>query len=170
MQKLPTSCRPSYTPTSWPIVNRTLDIVDRVTNGRADWVQRFFSYSFIGGLAALVNLTIFSILYHFVAMPVSDIAHNLIAQVIACEISLMANFIPNDYFTFRHLAGHSRSWGARCLRYHITSIAGFCLTTLIESVWCSHPGILFSSYRTNSCIYLQFFVSPYFYLSPYISQ
>ena len=134
MQKLPTSCRPSYTPTSWPIVNRTLDIVDRVTNGRADWVQRFFSYSFIGGLAALVNLTIFSILYHFVAMPVSDIAHNLIAQVIACEISLMANFIPNDYFTFRHLAGHSRSWGARCLRYHITSIAGFCLTTLIESV------------------------------------
>lgn len=133
MQKLPMSCRPSYTPTSWPIVNHALDIVDKITNGRADWVQRFFSYSFIGGIAALVNLTIFSVIYHFVPLPVSEIAHNLIAQVIACEISLMVNFIPNDYFTFRHLAGHSRSWGARCLRYHITSITGFCLTTLIES-------------------------------------
>ncbi len=133
MQKSPMSCRPSYTPTSWPIINHALDIVDKVTNGRADWVQRFFSYSFIGGIAALVNLTIFSVIYHFVPLPVGEIAHNLIAQVIAFEISLMVNFIPNDYFTFRHLAGHSRSWRARCLRYHITSITGFCLTTLIEA-------------------------------------
>jgi putative flippase GtrA len=134
MQKPPTSRRPSYTPTSWAIVNRAFDIVDKVTNGRADWVQRFFSYSFIGGIAALVNLTIFSTIYHFVPMPVSAMVHNLIAQIIAFEISLMVNFIPNDYFTFRHLAGHSRSWGARCLRYHITSITGFSLTVLIESI------------------------------------
>lgn len=124
--------RPSYTPTSWAIVNRALDIADKVTNGRADWVQRFFSYGFIGGIAALVNLILFSIIYRYVAMPVNDIVHNLIAQVIAFEISLMVNFIPNDYFTFRHLAGHNRTWRARCLRYHITSIAGFCLTVLIE--------------------------------------
>jgi len=124
--------RPSYTPTSWAIVNHALDIADKVTNGRADWVQRFFSYGFIGGIAASVNLVLFSIIYHSVAMPFSDMVHNLIAQVIAFEISLLVNFIPNDYFTFRHLAGHNRSWGARCLRYHITSIAGFCLTVLIE--------------------------------------
>jgi|GEM_PF-762217 len=130
--------RPSYIPTSWTIVNRALDIVDKVTNGRADWVQRFFSYSFIGGIAALVNLTIFSIVYHRLEMPASYVVHNLIAQglaqVIAFEISLMVNFIPNDYFTFRHLAGHNRSWGARFLRYHITSITGFCLTMLIQFV------------------------------------
>jgi putative flippase GtrA len=158
MQKSPMSCRPSYTPTSWPIVNHALDIVDKVTNGRADWVQRFFSYSFIGGIAALVNLLIFSLLAypyitkptndmvhiliaqliasinHYTGMSVGDIVHTLVAQFIAFEISLMVNFIPNDYFTFRHLAGHSRSWGARLLRYHITSITGFCLTSLIQYV------------------------------------
>jgi putative flippase GtrA len=156
MQKLPTKSRPSYTPTSWVIVNRALDIADQVTNGRADWVQRFFSYSFIGGIAALVNLLVFSMLAypyitkpandvvhiliarlitsinHSTGMSVGDIVHTLIAQLIAFEISLMVNFIPNDYFTFRHLAGHSRSWGARLLRYHITSITGFCLTSSIE--------------------------------------
>jgi putative flippase GtrA len=156
MQKLPVSHRPSYIPTSWAVVNRALDIVDQVTNGRADWVQRFFSYSFIGGIAALVNLLIFSLLAYpyitkptndvvhvwvaqfiasmnrYMGMSVGDIVHTLIAQLIAFEISLMVNFIPNDYFTFRHLAGHSRSWGARLLRYHITSITGFCLTSLIE--------------------------------------
>ncbi len=127
---------PSYASTSWATVNRALDIVDKVTNGRADWVQRFFSYSFIGGIAATVNLTIFTIVYHRLAMPASHVVHNLIAQglaqVMAFEISLMVNFVPNDYFTFRHLAGHKRSWGARFLRYHITSISGLCLTTLIQ--------------------------------------
>jgi len=126
---------PSYIPTPWPIVNRALDIVDQITNGRSDWVQRFFSYGFIGGIAAIVNLTIFSIIYHYIAMPVNNMVHNLIAQVIAFEISLMVNFIPNDYFTFRHLAGHNRSWIARCLRFHITSISGFCLTVLIELIF-----------------------------------
>ena len=134
MQKSQMSSRPSYIPTPWAIVNRTLDIVDKVTNGRADWVQRFFSYSFIGGIAALVNLTLYSVIYLFVPIPVSQMVHNLIAQAIAFEISLMVNFIPNDYFTFRHLAGHSRSWGARLLRYHITSISGLCLTVLISSM------------------------------------
>jgi putative flippase GtrA len=135
MQKSQMRSCPSYIPTPWTIVNRTLDIVDKVTNGRADWVQRFFSYSFIGGIAALVNLTLYSVIYLFVPIPVSQMVHNLIAQAIAFEISLMVNFIPNDYFTFRHLAGHSRSWGARLLRYHITSISGLCLTVLISSMF-----------------------------------
>jgi len=150
------SRRPSYIPTSWAVVNRVFDIVDQVTNGRADWVQRFFSYSFIGGIAALVNLLVFSLLAfpyitkptndmvhvlvaqliasinRYTGMSIGDIVHTLIAQLIAFEISLMVNFIPNDYFTFRHLAGHSRSWGARLLRYHITSITGFSLTFLIQ--------------------------------------
>ncbi len=117
------------------MINRILDMVDKATNGRADWVQRFFSYSFIGGMAAVVNLVIFSLIDHYVAMPVGDVVHNLIAQIVAFEISLMTNFIPNDYFTFRHLAGHKRSWGARCLRFHITSITGFTLTVLINFVF-----------------------------------
>lgn len=122
----------SYHPTRWPIVNRALDIADRLTGGRAGWVQRAFSYLFIGGCAAIVNLIVFYIMLDRVALPVSQNAHNIIAYIIAAEISILANFIPNDYFTFRFLPGHSRSWGARCLRFHITTIGGVIITFVIE--------------------------------------
>ncbi len=130
------SRRPSYHPTRWETANRVLDIVDRVTNGRAGLFQRLFSYLFIGGTAALVNLTIFTVLYQFVPLPVDSRVHNILASTIAFEVSLMANFIPNDYFTFRHLDGHRRSWFARCGRFHITSIGGYLLTLVLQ--YCFH--------------------------------
>src|SRR5579859_4154277 len=40
--------QPSYHPTSWSIINRILDVVDDLTGGLAGWVQRFFSFAFIG--------------------------------------------------------------------------------------------------------------------------
>jgi putative flippase GtrA len=123
---------PSYQPTRWSIVNKSLDIADHYSGGRADWVQRFFLYAFIGGCAAIVNLIVFYIVLDKIALPVSPFLHNVIANVIAAEISIMANFIPNDYFTFRHLPGHNRSWGVRCLRFHLTTISGAVLTLLIE--------------------------------------
>ncbi len=123
---------PSYHPTAWPVINKTLDIVDRYSGRRAGWVQRFFSYTFFGGCAALVNLLIFYLVYYRIPLPVSAVAHNVIAYIAAAEISILANFIPNDYFTFRHLPGHSRSWPARCIRFHITTIGGVILTFLIE--------------------------------------
>ena len=123
---------PSYRPTPWAIVNYGLDIVDKVSGGRADWFQRFITYIFIGGAAAVVNLIVFSIVLYHIPLPITTVAHNLVASVLASEISIMANFIPNDYFTFRHLAGHSRTWLARCARYHLTSIVGSLLTFLIE--------------------------------------
>ena len=123
---------PSYRPTPWKMVNNGLDIVDKVSGGRADWFQRFVSYLFIGGFAAVVNLVVFYVVFYRVPLPVNTAFHNLIASVLASEISIMANFIPNDYFTFRHLSGHNRSWLARCLRFHLTSIVGSLLTFLIE--------------------------------------
>ena len=57
---------PSYQPTRWPVVNRSLDFVDAVTHGRADWAQRLVSYLFVGGFAALINLAVFSIIYYWV--------------------------------------------------------------------------------------------------------
>jgi putative flippase GtrA len=138
---------PSYRPYPWPLINRLFDIVDDVTHGRAGLVQRFSSFVVIGGFAALVNLIVFFVAYHVIKMPaffvgkvavyhvgkipVSDMIHNGIASVLAAEISIMANFIPNDYFTFGHMAG-GRSWGARCVRFHITSIGGSLLTFLIQ--------------------------------------
>jgi putative flippase GtrA len=122
----------SYHPTRWPIVNRALEITDQLSGGRAGWIQRAFSYLFFGGCAAVVNLIVFYIFLYRVGMPVSPKAHNIIAYIIAAEISILANFIPNDYFTFRFLPGHSRSWGARCLRFHITTIGGVIITFVIE--------------------------------------
>ena len=122
----------TYQPTRWAIVNRALDIVDSVSNGRAGQLQRFFSFVFIGGIASLVNLLVLYVAYYRIPMPVTIHVHYVIAFLLASEISILANFIPNDYFTFRHLAGHQRSWSARCLRFHITCISGTLLTFLIN--------------------------------------
>lgn len=129
---IPTRIAPSYRPTPWAFVNQILDVVDTVTRGKAGLCQRFFTFAFIGGCAAIVNLLVFATVMYGFKLPVSEWVHNIIASVFAAEISIMANFIPNDYFTFRLPTGHTRSWGARCLRFHITSIGGTVLTFLIE--------------------------------------
>ncbi len=122
----------TYRPTPWTLINRVLDIVDSTTGGRAGQVQRFFSFVFIGGMASLVNLGVLYVVYYHVNMPVSSHIHYVTAFLLASEISILANFIPNDYFTFRYLPGHKRSWTARCLRYHMTSASGTLLTFLIN--------------------------------------
>jgi putative flippase GtrA len=123
---------PSYRPTPWKYVNALLDMVDNYTGGRAGLLQRFFTFAFIGGVAALVNLLVFYVVYYRIHLPINTVAHNVLASVFASEISIMANFIPNDYFTFSHLPGHERSWVARCARFHLTSVVGSLLTFLIE--------------------------------------
>ncbi|HEX5441013.1 MAG TPA: hypothetical protein VFW76_09020, partial [Ktedonobacterales bacterium] len=47
---------PSYHPTGIARVDRLLDLADRLTGGRAEWIQRAFSYLFVGGIAAIINL------------------------------------------------------------------------------------------------------------------
>ncbi len=123
---------PSYHPYRWAFANQILDVVDTITGGRAGVCQRFVTYVVIGGFAALVNLAVFYLVFYYIKMPISDVVHNVIASVLAAEISIMANFIPNDFVTFRHLPGRARSWKARCLRFHITSIGGSVLTFLIQ--------------------------------------
>lgn len=123
---------PSYQPTAWAFVNRALDIVDTLTGGRAAWFQRFIMYAFIGGFAALVNMAVFFVVFYVIALPVNEPIHNVIASAVAAEISIFANFVPNDYFTFRRLPGHKRSWIARCMRFHITSFGGIFLTFVIQ--------------------------------------
>jgi putative flippase GtrA len=129
--------RPSYRPTQWQVVNRALDVADGLTGGRADWIQRLVSYLFVGGCAAGVNLLVFNVMYyHLLQFADADFwqkaLHFLLAFVVATELSIIANFIPNDYLTFRHLPGHQRSWLARGARYHVTCIAGTLLTLLIS--------------------------------------
>ncbi len=121
----------SYYDTRWSLVNRLLALTDTITRGRAGVLQRLFTYLLIGGTAALVNLGCFAILFHF-GSP-KNVVYYWFATVVAYEVSILANFIPNDYFTFSHMPGHNRSWFARCLRFHITSLSGVLVTILIST-------------------------------------
>lgn len=124
----------SYHSTPWEIMNSSLDIIDTLTNGRAGLLQRFSSFVIIGGIAAVVNLVVFYLVFYHAHIPASfgPVLTNIIASVLAAEISIMANFTLNDQFTFRHLPGRNRSWLTRCARFQTTSVGGSILTFLIE--------------------------------------
>lgn len=124
---------PSYIPTGWPLANRMLDTLDRVTNGRADWFQRALSFLFIGGIGAVVNLAVFSLLYDQSGLFQSERSRWLVAFVAATELSILVNFLLNDHFTFRRLPGHERRWAARCARFHVTATGGVLLTLAISA-------------------------------------
>lgn len=123
---------PTYHPTSMAFANKLLDLVDSYT-GMAGFVQKFFSFAFFGGLGALVNLAVYALII-MAPLPLKFTIHDTIAYLAAFEISVIANFIPNDYFTFRHSAGRERSWLMRGLRFNITSITGGILTYILHIV------------------------------------
>ena len=126
---------PSYHPTGMARVDRALDLADRLTNGRAEWIQRASSYLFVGGIAAIINLiTLQLMLILLEGAPFSHRVHYIIAFAVATEISILANFIPNDRITFSHLPGHSRSWIQRCARFHLTCTGGIIVTFAVSSL------------------------------------
>jgi putative flippase GtrA len=127
----PASIEHTYHPTRWTFVNNALDIVDSVSKGRAGQLQRFVSFAFLGGIASLVNLGIFSVMLSR-TVPTNYNIRWFLAFLVASEISIIVNFSLNDYFTFRHLPGHARSWRARCARFHMTSVSAILLTLLIN--------------------------------------
>ncbi|HEX6543166.1 MAG TPA: GtrA family protein [Ktedonobacterales bacterium] len=135
---------PSYHPTGIALVDRSLDIADRLTSGRAEWIQRLFSYLFVGGIAAIINLITLKFTLDWLATTSVPYGFQYnIAFLIATEISIMANFIPNDRITFSRLPGHSRSWLHRCARFHVTCIGGVIVTyaifSLLHVVFKIHP-------------------------------
>ena len=130
---------PSYYLTRWPIVNRLLALAEELTHGKAGLLQRVCTYLMAGGFAACVNLAVFAIMLRLPILASNDQAHNIVAYLVAAEISILANFIPNDRITFSRLPGHSRSWYARCLRFHTTTIAGTIITFVIEEI--AHFGL-----------------------------
>jgi putative flippase GtrA len=132
----PEKIAPSYQAYPWSLPNRILDIVDMKTNGRAGQVQRVITYLFFGGTAALVNLAVFYVMYHLVLgslSPKPDWLNYDLSYIVAAELSIFANFIPNDRFTFNTLPGAQRPWLQRCVRFHMTCIVGTTLTFLIGS-------------------------------------
>jgi putative flippase GtrA len=124
---------PGYQLYPWDFANRLLEFVDLKTNGRAGLLQRVFTYLFFGGTAALVNLGVFYVMFYHVLTSLNpDVLRNTLSYIVASELSILANFIPNDRFTFNKLPGAQRPWIQRCLRFHMTCIVGSLLTYLIE--------------------------------------
>ena len=135
---------PSYHPTGMAKVNRLLDLADQLTGGRAEWIQRAFSYLFVGGIAAIINLITLQLTLNLLAKTSVPYGFQYnIAFLVATEVSILANFIPNDRITFSHLPGHSRSWIQRCARFHVTCIGGVIVTyavfSLLHVVFKMHP-------------------------------
>src|SRR5260370_38198087 len=77
-------------------------------------------------------MAFFYLVFDVIAQPVNETLHNVIASVLAAAISIIANFVLNDFFTFRHLPGHQRSWLGRCVRFYITAIGGCVLLFVIQ--------------------------------------
>lgn len=126
---------PSYHPTGMARVDHLLDIADQMTDGRAEWVQRAFSYLFVGGIAAIINLVTLELTLNALeTTPFSHRVHYIIAFAVATEVSIMANFIPNDRITFSHLPGHSRTWIQRCARFHLTTVGGVIVTFAVSGL------------------------------------
>jgi len=80
----------------------------------------------------VVNLVVFSLVYYQVSWPANQRWHYVLAFATASEVSIMANFFPNDAITFRHLPGHSRPWLVRCIRFHATYLLGTLLQLLLS--------------------------------------
>jgi len=127
----------SYRPARYPVINSLLGGLDRLTHGRVDSLGRLAIYVCIGGCAGAVNLTAFAALFHVLPAAFGTTGAPpqmrwLLVFIGATEISMVPNFLANDYITFRHFAGHRRAWWERCLRFHLTCAMGSVLTLLIS--------------------------------------
>src|SRR5215469_1831099 len=85
-------------------------------------MRRFVSFLLMGGVCALLNLSIVGILTALLRWPY------LPSALIATETSVFVGFLLNDRLTFRDLAGRAGGWLSRCLRFHGAAAAGQLLT------------------------------------------
>ncbi len=114
------------------LYKRVYALADEKTGGKAAELQRLVMFLAVGGSASLLNLACvwsFDRLLH----PSSGIAIFLVLAA-ATEISLMANFLLNDRFTFRTMVGEHRGFWQRCARFHGPAMVGFALTLLISNL------------------------------------
>jgi len=111
---------------------RAYALVDAKTGGKAAEVQRLVTFLAVGGSASLLNLACvwsFDRLLH----PTGGITVFLVLAT-ATEISLLANFLLNDRFTFHTMVGKHRTFWQRGARFHGPAMVGFGLTLLISNL------------------------------------
>jgi putative flippase GtrA len=106
-------------------------LLDEKSNGRAEELVRVVQFLVVGGSASALNLACVG-LFDKLFNP-SGVWPVFFVILVATEISLLANFILNDRFTFRSLVSQQRTWSQRCLRFHGPASVGFVLTLLISN-------------------------------------
>jgi len=85
-------------------------------------LARFVRFGIVGGSGVLVNLGIYALLTRFL-----DLGQTL-TGLYACyafsvEISIITNFLLNDFWTFADRRGKAGFW-TRALRFHLVSLVG----------------------------------------------
>ena len=114
------------------LYQRAYTLVDAKTGGKAAEVQRLVTFLGVGGSASALNLACVWLFDHLLH-PTGGVAIFLVLAT-ATEISLLANFLLNDRFTFRTLVGDHRTFWQRCRRFHGPAMVGFALTLLISNL------------------------------------
>lgn len=81
-------------------------------------LRRFIKFCLVGGSGVVVNEGILALVTLFTAWS------KYVAVIPGIEISIITNFVLNDYFTFRDRKEQNRSYLNRLLRYNAVSIGG----------------------------------------------
>ena len=115
-----------------PLLESLIARLDRATHGKASALRLLASYLLVGGLSALVNLVVFTVVYDRLALPITQNARWIVAFAAAAQVATVVNFMLNDRMTFHRLPGHQRAWWIRCLRFHSTAALGI-FVTLVAS-------------------------------------
>ncbi len=96
-------------------------------------LRRYVKFCVVGGSGVVVDMGIIYLL----ASP-SMLGWNIsLSKVIAAEVAIFNNFLWNDLWTFRGLAGERnlwRDWLARFLKFNLICLAGIVLSVLLLNV------------------------------------
>jgi dolichol-phosphate mannosyltransferase len=100
---------------------RIPDIIERLSDRfgiDSKKAVEFFKFSVVGATGVGVNMGLLYVLTRFFGLPVEW------ASPIAIEVSILSNFMLNNYWTFVRRDTHVK-FGARLVRYHlVTGLAG----------------------------------------------
>jgi dolichol-phosphate mannosyltransferase len=100
---------------------RIPDIIERLSDRfgiDSKKAVEFFKFSVVGATGVGVNMGLLYVLTRFLGLPVEW------ASPIAIEVSILSNFMLNNYWTFVRRDTHVK-FGARLVRYHlVTGLAG----------------------------------------------
>lgn len=97
-----------------------------------DLLGRFLKFGVVGGSGVLVNMGIYWLLTRGFGGHDSWVGR-VLSYTVSVELSILSNFVLNDFWTFRDLRG-GRSFQSRFWRFHLVSGVGFLINVGVFSV------------------------------------